>query len=84
MFVELGIFPDLPLFFDMVEISSQFLPPCISLLEGEVLPQLLIEKLVDRCITIDTGSWVAVPIPNTSAGRTFLVDLNVEALFSEP
>jgi len=86
---------DVPLLLDMVEISPELWTAGISLLEGEVLPQIygestktdrrlgevltFVEELVDGCVTVDTRSWIAVPVPDTTRGGTFLVDLDTVA-----
>lgn len=83
MLVELGILLYLPDFFNMIEISSKVFPASISLLECEVFPQLLVEELVDWRITVNTSSWIAVPVPDSSGCSTFLVNLDFEALLAE-
>lgn len=84
MLVELSVLLHLPNFLDVVEVSSQFLPASVSLLECEVFPQLLVEELVDGRIAVNTSSWIAVPIPNSSRCCTLFVDLDFEALLAEP
>jgi hypothetical protein len=51
-----------PLLLNMLEVTTELRPPGVTLLECEVLPKLLIEKLVDGSIGIDTSSRIAVPI----------------------
>ena len=86
---------DVPLLFDMVEIPPKLGTAGISLLEGKVLPQIyggsveaktrlgevltFVEELVDGRVTVDTRSWIAVPVPDTTRGGTFLVDLDAVA-----
>lgn len=66
VFVELGILVYFPNFLDVIEISSEFFPPGISLLECEVFPQLFVEELVDRRVAVDASSWIAIPVPDST------------------
>lgn len=45
---------------------------------GEMLT--FVEQLIDGCVTVDTCTWIAVPVPDTAGSRSLLVDL---ALVSE-
>lgn len=56
----------------------------ISFSECEPLPQLLVEELVDRGVGVDSGTRIAVPVPDTARGSTLLEDLDFVALLSEP
>lgn len=60
----------------MLEVASKLFPACVSLLEGKIFPQLLVEKLIDRGVGIDTGTWIAVPVPDPTRGGTLLVDFD--------
>jgi len=51
----------------MLEISLQILPAGVALPEGEVLPQLLVEELVDGGVAVDAGAGVLVPVPDAAA-----------------
>jgi hypothetical protein len=59
-----------PFLFDVREVSSQLLPACVSFFEGEAFPKLFVEELIDGCVAVNAGSWVAIPIPNSTARRT--------------
>lgn len=50
----------------MLEIPAKVFPAGISFLECEVLPNLFVEKLIDRRVRVHSSSWVAVPIPNAT------------------
>lgn len=76
MFVELNVFEDIPLLLHVVEISSKLFPASISLLESEIFPELLVKELVDGCIGINSGTRIAVPVPDTARGGALLVDLD--------
>jgi hypothetical protein len=70
---------DIPFLVDELEVVPQFLPAGISLFERPLFPQLLVKELIDGRIAIYSSSRIAVPIPDTSTCRAFLVDLNAEA-----
>ena len=76
MLVELNVFEDIPLLLHMLEVSSKLFPASISLLEGEIFPELLVKELVDGCIGINSGTRIAVPVPDATGGGALLVDLD--------
>tara|TARA_R110002060_G_scaffold16254_3_gene22579 strand:+ start:1225 stop:1761 length:537 start_codon:yes stop_codon:yes gene_type:complete len=66
VFVKLRVLVHFPHFLDVIEISSELLPSSISLLECKVLPELFVEELVNGRIAVDTSSWIAIPVPNST------------------
>lgn len=61
--VKLDLLLEIQLVFEVCKVSSQFLPVGVALLEGEALPDILVEELVYGCIAVDTSAGIAVPIP---------------------
>lgn len=53
---------NIPLLLDVFEVASQLRPAGIALGEGEVLPEVLVEKLIDWSIAVDACARVAVPV----------------------
>lgn len=43
-----------------------------------------VKQLVDGCVTVDTCTWIAVPVPDTTGGRSLLVDLALVSKLLEP
>jgi hypothetical protein len=76
MLVELHVFKDIPLLLHILEISSKLFPASISLLEGETFNQVLVKELVYGCIGLNSGTRIAVPVPDATRGGAFLVDLD--------
>jgi hypothetical protein len=54
----------IPLLVDVFEVATELRATWIALLVGEVLPQLLVKKLVDWSIGVNTRAWIAVPVEN--------------------
>jgi hypothetical protein len=52
----------IPLLVDILEVATELRTTWITLLVGKVLPQLLIEELVDWSIGVNTRAWIAVPV----------------------
>lgn len=42
-----------------------------------------VKELVDGSVTVDTCTWIAVPVPDTARGSTLLEDSDIVALFPE-
>lgn len=83
MLVVRNVLLQIPLLFDVFEISSQLRATSISFFEGEIFPKLFVEKLINWSIAVDACSRVAIPVPDTTAGGTFLEDLDIQTLFSQ-
>jgi hypothetical protein len=60
MLVEFNILLDVPDLLNMLKIPTEFPPPSIAFFEGKRGPQLFVEQLIDRCVTIDSSTWIAV------------------------
>jgi len=66
VFVERRVVSDIPLLFNIFEVSAELLPSWVAFLECKILPKLFVEELINGRISINTGAWVAVPIPDSS------------------
>jgi hypothetical protein len=77
--VEGSIVLYIPLLFHVLEVFTQLLPSGVSILEGEVFPQLLVEELVNGRVGVDASPGITVPIPDAARGTSLLEDANLEA-----
>jgi hypothetical protein len=67
----------------MLEISSQLFPVRISFCPSPVFPGLLHEKLVRGSVAVDSSSWIAIPIPDTSEFSTCFEELCRQTQFAK-
>lgn len=81
--VVLGVLGDVELLLQVVKVTPQLSPAGVSLLERKVLPDVLVEHLVDGCVGVDPSAGVAVPIPDAAGAGTPLEDLDGETLLPE-
>lgn len=83
MLVERCMVSNIPFLLDIFKICAEFLPSRISILECEILPQFLVEELIDWGISVDAGAGVTVPIPDTSRCSSLFKDAYVIAELSQ-
>ena len=83
VFIEGDVVSDIPLLLDVIEISSQFFPVRIAILEHKICPQFLVVQLVDGGIGIHPRAWVTIPVPDSAARFPFLKNANTVAEVSE-
>ena len=83
MHVIHSVLGDIPLLLEVVKVSTKLLSTWVSLFECEVLPQVLVEELVNWGIRIDSSSGIAVPVPDTTGSSSLLENLDFESLLAK-
>jgi len=83
MLVEFNVLQHIPLLLHVLEVAAKLFPASISLLEGEVFPQLFVKELIDGRVGVDAGARVAVPVPDPARGGAFFEDFDGHALLAD-
>lgn len=74
IFVVNDVFCRVVFLFDLVEVVLKFSPAGIFLGECVVFPQFFVKELVYGRVAVNSGTTVAIPVPDTTSCSSFLVD----------